>query len=127
MGIERSIRAKKLTPRFISPFKVLERIGLVAYQIALPLQLFRIHSVFHVSQLKKYQSDPSYVIEPEEVELQENMTYRAKLERIVDVKDNQLKNKTIRLVKVFWKGMTLGDATWEIEAKMRQLYPHLFP
>ncbi|XP_028765326.1 uncharacterized protein LOC114723301, partial [Neltuma alba] len=124
-GIGRSIKAKKLSPRFMGPYEILARVGEVAYQIALPPQLDRVHNVFHVSQLKKYQPDPSHIIEPEEVELRENLTYRTEPERIADVKEKQLRNKTIRLVKVIWKGMAPGDATWETEEKMRQS-PHLF-
>ncbi|XP_028752685.1 uncharacterized protein LOC114712335 [Neltuma alba] len=124
--IGRSIKAKKLSPRFMGPYEILARVGEVAYQIALPPQLDRVHNVFHVSQLKKYQPDPSHIIEPEEVELRENLTYRTEPERIADVKEKQLRNKTIRLVKVIWKGMAPGDATWEMEEKMRQSYPHLF-
>ncbi|XP_054816859.1 uncharacterized protein LOC129316458 [Prosopis cineraria] len=110
-GIGRSIRAKKLTPIYISPFEILERIGLMAYCITLPPYLSGVHDVFYVSQLKKYQPNPSHIIEPEEVELWENLTYRTEPERIADVKDKQFRNKTICLVKVIWKGMTPGDAT----------------
>ena len=125
-GIGRSIKAKKLTPRFMGPYDIIEKIGTTAYRIALPPQLSNVHDVFHVSQLKKYHPDPSHVIEPEDVELQENLTYRAEPEKILDVKDKQLRNKTIRLVKVFWRGMTPGDATWETEERMRREYPTLF-
>ncbi|XP_028805891.1 uncharacterized protein LOC114760773 [Neltuma alba] len=125
-GVGRSIKAKKLTPRFMGPYEILERIGPVAYRIALPPHLSSLHDVFHVSQLKKYHPDPSHVIEPEEVELRDNLTYPAEPERILDVKDKQLRNKTIRLVKVFWKGMSPGDATWETEERMRYEYPYLF-
>jgi RNase H-like domain found in reverse transcriptase/Reverse transcriptase (RNA-dependent DNA polymerase)/Retroviral aspartyl protease/Integrase zinc binding domain/Retrotransposon gag protein len=125
-GIGKSIKAKKLTPRFMGPFDIIERIGTVAYRIALPPQLSNLHDVFHVSQLKKYHPDPSHVIEPEKVEMQENLTYRAEPEKILDVRHKQLRNKTIRLVKVFWKGMAPGDATWETEERMRNEYPQLF-
>ncbi|XP_028756602.1 uncharacterized protein LOC114715862 [Neltuma alba] len=125
-GIGRSIRARKLTPRFIGPYEILERVGPMAYRIALPSQLANIHNVFHVSQLKKYHPDPSHVIEPEEVELQENLTFKAEPKRILDAKDKQLRNKTIRLLKVFWKGMSPEDATWETEERMRRDFPNLF-
>ncbi|XP_028804336.1 uncharacterized protein LOC114759336 [Neltuma alba] len=125
-GIGRSIKAKKLSPRFLGPFEILERIGEVAYRVALPPHLSNVHDVFHVSQLKKYHPDPSHILEPEEVELDDNLTYQAKPERILDVKDKQLRNKTIRLVKVFWKGMSPGDATWETEERMRRDSPRLF-
>ena len=126
-GVGRSIRAKKLSPRFMGPFDIIEKVGPVAYRIALPPQLSNLHDVFHVSQLKKYNTDPSHVIEPEEVELSENLTYRAVPERILDVKDKQLRNKTIRLVKVLWRGTTTEEATWETEERMREDFPHLFP
>ncbi|KAK4258952.1 hypothetical protein QN277_005343 [Acacia crassicarpa] len=125
-SVGRSIKDKKLSPRFIGPYEILARVGAVAYQIALPPQLKGVHDVFHVSQLKKYQPGPSYIIEPEKVELRENLTYQTEPEGIADVRDKQLRNKTIRLVKVIWKGIAPGDATWETEEKMRQFYPHLF-
>ncbi|XP_054808635.1 uncharacterized protein LOC129310742 [Prosopis cineraria] len=90
IGIERSIKVKKLSPRFMNPFEIFRKVRPVAYQIALPPQLFRIHDIFQVSQLKKYQPDLSHMIKPKEVELQENMTYRVEPEQIVDVKDKQL-------------------------------------
>ncbi|XP_054801424.1 uncharacterized protein LOC129305415 [Prosopis cineraria] len=110
-GIRRSIRAKKLTLCFIGPFEILEQIGTLAYRIVLPPHLMGVYDGFHVSQLKKYQPDPSHIIEPEDVELWENLTYLTELERINNVKEKQLRNKIIRLVKVIWKGMTLKDAT----------------
>ncbi|XP_028801661.1 uncharacterized protein LOC114756883 [Neltuma alba] len=126
IGIGRSIKAKKLTPRFMGPYEILERVGLVAYQITLPPLLANVHNVFHASQLKKYHTDPSHIIELEEIEIRENMTYNVEPERIIDARDKQLRNKTIRIVKVVWRGMTSGDATWETEEKMKQEYPHLF-
>ncbi|XP_054822751.1 uncharacterized protein LOC129321020 [Prosopis cineraria] len=110
-GIGRSIRAKKLTPKYISAFEILERIGPLVYRIALPPHLSGVHDIFHVSQLKKYQPNPSHIIEPKEVELWENLTYQTESERMANMKDKLLRNKTIHLVKVIWKGMTPGDAT----------------
>ena len=52
----------KLSPRFVGPYKVLERIGPVAYQLALPLELAKLHDVFHVSMLWKYRSDGSHIL-----------------------------------------------------------------
>ncbi|XP_054808636.1 uncharacterized protein LOC129310745 [Prosopis cineraria] len=75
---------------------------------------------------RKYQPDPSHVIEPEDVELCENLTYWAESEKIIDVKEKQMRNKTIWLVKVIWRGMTSGDTTWETEEKMKNQNPHLF-
>lgn len=54
-GIGRSLKSRKLSPRYLGPFQILDRIGLVAYRLAFPPNLSQIHNVFHVSQLKKYQ------------------------------------------------------------------------
>ncbi|KAG8481265.1 hypothetical protein CXB51_026038 [Gossypium anomalum] len=68
-------RKGKLSPRFIGPYEIIERIGPVAYRLALAPELDRIHNVFHVSMLRRYRSDPSHVISPTEVEIQPDMTY----------------------------------------------------
>ena len=68
-------RKGKLSPRFIGLYEIIERIGPVAYRLALSPELDRIHNVFHVSMLRRYRSDPSQVISPTEVEIQPDMTY----------------------------------------------------
>ena len=65
----------KLAPRFIGPFEVLQRVGEVAYRLALPPPLEGVHDVFNVSMLQRYQSDPGHVIKWQEVEVQEDGTY----------------------------------------------------
>ena len=65
----------KLSPRFIGPYEVIEKVGPVAYRLALPPELEKIHSVFHVSMLRRYRSDPSHVISTETIELRPNLTY----------------------------------------------------
>ena len=64
-----------LSPRFIGPFEILERIGEVAYQLALLPQLLRVHNVFHVSMLSKYEPDPSYVLDWVDLEVDEDFSY----------------------------------------------------
>ncbi|KAK2416602.1 hypothetical protein QL285_038986 [Trifolium repens] len=124
-GIARAIKTKKLTPRFIGPFQILRRVGPVAYHIALPPKLSNLHDVFHVSQLRKYYPDPSHVIEPETVELRDNLEYEALPVKIMDHRIKELRGKQIPLVRVVWDDNT-GDSTWEREEDMRQQYPHLF-
>ncbi|KAA3474265.1 reverse transcriptase [Gossypium australe] len=68
-------RKGKLSPHFIGPYEVIERIGPVAYRLALPSELEKIHDLFHVFMLRRYRSDPSHVIVPTEVEIQPDMTY----------------------------------------------------
>ena len=55
-------KKEKLSPRFIKPFEILERVGNVAYRLALPPSLSNVHNVFHVSLLRKYDPDPSHVL-----------------------------------------------------------------
>ena len=65
----------KLSPRFIGPYEIIEKVGPVAYRLALPLELEKIHSVFHVSMLRRYRSDPSHVVCLETIELRPDLTY----------------------------------------------------
>ena len=71
----------KLSPRFIGPYEIVERIGPVAYRLALPVELEKIHDVFHVSMLRRYRSDPSHIIEPEQIELRSDLSYEEDLFR----------------------------------------------
>ncbi|KAL5568108.1 hypothetical protein UlMin_024683 [Ulmus minor] len=74
-GVMQFGKKGKLSPRYIEPFEILERIGKVAYRLALPPELSSVHNVFHVSMLRKYISDPSHVLESEPIEVHENLTY----------------------------------------------------
>ncbi|KAK2397880.1 hypothetical protein QL285_059409 [Trifolium repens] len=124
-GVGRALKAKKLTPKFIGPYQILERIGKVAYRIALPPVLSLIHDVFHVSQLRKYTPDPSHVITPDDIQLRDNLSFEVPPIKIADRKMKRLRTKEIPLVKVIWNEAT-GDTTWELESKMKELYPSLF-
>jgi len=123
--IGRAIRSKKLTPRFIGPYQILRKIGPVAYQISLPFILSNLHNVFHVSQLRKYVSDPSHIIMPDTVQLKDNLTFETVPVQILDKRIKQLRGKQIPLVKILWNEVN-GDVTWELEEKIRKAYPQLF-
>jgi len=116
----------KLTPRYIGPFEILQRIGPVAYHLALPPMLQGIHDVFHVSQLRRYIPDPEHVIPYEPLQLKENLTYMEEPVQIIDRKDRVLRNRVIPFVKILWKHHQNVDATWEPESEIRQKYPQLF-
>ena len=62
-GVIRFGKRGKLSPRYIGPFEVLERVGTVTYQLALPLSLSSVHEVFHVSMLQKYTPDPTHIVD----------------------------------------------------------------
>ncbi|KAL5560733.1 hypothetical protein UlMin_036944 [Ulmus minor] len=125
-GVMRFGKKGKLSPRFIGPFEILERIGKVAYKLALPPELSSVHNVFHISTLKKYVSNPSHVLEHEPIQVNEDLTYEEKPVQILDRKDKTLRNKVIPLVKVLWRNQKVEEATWEREDDMRISYPELF-
>ncbi|KAA3464254.1 DNA/RNA polymerases superfamily protein [Gossypium australe] len=119
-------RKGKLSPHFIGPYEITERVGPVAYRLALPSELEKIHDVFHVSILRRYRSDPSHVITPLEIEIHSDMTYGEELVKILAREVKQLRNKSIALVKVLWQRHGIEEATWEPEESMRNQYPNLF-
>jgi hypothetical protein len=125
-GITRFGKKGKLMPRYIGPFEVLERIGEVAYRLALPPQIDRVHNVFHVSMLKKYMAIPTHIIKWEDVTLDEDTTYEEKPVQILDHGEKRLRGKTIKLVKVLWRHRNIEESTWEQENVMRANHPELF-
>ena len=116
----------KLSARFLGPSEIIERVGACAYRLLLPVELSRIHDVFHVSNLRKYKADPSHVLKASELEVRENLTYAELPLRIVDRKEQVLRSKTIVWVKVVWRNHGVEEATWEGEEEMRPRYPFLF-
>ncbi|XP_073020685.1 uncharacterized protein [Primulina eburnea] len=90
----------KLSPRYIGLYAILERVGSLAYRLALPPALSKIHNVFHVSMLRKYEPDPNHVLPPDEVELDPTLAYVEQPICILDQKEKVLRNKTISLVRV---------------------------
>ena len=116
----------KLSPQFIGPFKILKRVGDLAYHLALPPNLSSVHNVFHVSMLRKYIFDPTHILSYNPLEIREDLTYEEQLERILQCEEKVLQRKSIVFVKVLWKNHTLRKATWEREEEIRVKYPHLF-
>ena len=102
-GVIRFGRRGKLSPRFIGPYEVIERIGLVTYQLALPPILERVHNIFHVSILRKYRSNPTHILKEQPVELEKNLSYEEAPIAILAREQKVLRNKVIPLVKVLWK------------------------
>ncbi|KAM2013587.1 hypothetical protein ACFX1T_025281 [Malus domestica] len=93
----------KLNPRYIGPYIIIERVGEVAYRLELPLELSKVHDVFHVSILRHYVADPTHVIPPQPLEINSDLTYYEEPVTILDWKDKVLRNKIVRLVKILWK------------------------
>ena len=116
----------KLSPRFIGPYEVSERIRLVAYQLTLPPELAKLHDVFHVSMLRKYCFDESHILPVQDIQVQLDFTFDEEPKAILDREVKQLRNKQVPLVKVLWQHHSMEEATWEPESTMRAQYPQLF-
>ena len=76
--------------------------------------------------LKKYYPDPTHIVQPEEIEIDEALTYEERPVRLLDRKVKELRNKQIPLVKILWKNYGGDEATWEIEEEIKKKYPELF-
>ena len=116
----------KLSPRYVGPFEILDKVGQVAYRLALPPVLSGVHNVFHISMLRKYMADSSHVIEYKQLRFRADLSYDEKPIKIVDRKDQNLRKRVIPYVKVQWSNHTEREATWELESEMREAYPELF-
>ncbi|XP_050890187.1 uncharacterized protein LOC127095557 [Lathyrus oleraceus] len=125
-GVGRALKSCMLTPRFIGPYQISEKVGDVTYRIMLPSSLANLHDVFHVSQLRRYIADPSHVIQLDDVQVRDNLTVETLPMRIKDREVKQLRRKEFALVKVVWGGPAGGNVTWELESQMRDSYPELF-
>ena len=108
-GVIRFQKRSKLNLQYISSFRILERIGSIAYRLELSQDLKRIHNVFHVSMLKKYILDQSHVLEAPLVELKEDLLFSVQLVRIIDQRMKELRNKVILMVKVLWRSDTVEE------------------
>ncbi|GJV56907.1 putative reverse transcriptase domain-containing protein [Tanacetum coccineum] len=125
-GVMRFGKRGKLNPRYIGPFRIIERIGPVAYRLELPQELSRVHNVFHICNLKKCLSDDSLVIPLEEIQLDDNLNFIEEPVEIMDRKVKQLKQSRIPIIKVRWNARRGPEYTREREDQFREKYPHLF-
>ncbi|KAI3819010.1 hypothetical protein L1987_12832 [Smallanthus sonchifolius] len=125
-GVVRFGKKGKLAPRYVGPFKILERVGKVAYKLDLPSELINVHPTFHVSNLKKCLPDENLHIPLDEVRIDERMHFVEKPVEIMDREVKKLKRSRILIVKVRWESKRGPDFTWEREDQMKTKYPHLF-
>ena len=102
-GVVRFGKRGKLSSRCIGPFEVLERIDTVAYRLALPPSMSDVHEVFHVSMLRKDTPDPAHVVDWGQIEGDTDGTFEEGPMCIVNSRDQILRRKTVRLVRVLWR------------------------
>ncbi|GJV35028.1 putative reverse transcriptase domain-containing protein [Tanacetum coccineum] len=105
----------KLNPRYMGPFKVLAKVGTISYRLELPQQLSRVHSTFHVSNLKKCLSNESVVIPLDEIHIDDKLYFVEELVKVMDRKVRQLKQSRIPIIKVRWNPRQGPEFTWERE------------
>nr|GFB54363.1 putative reverse transcriptase domain-containing protein [Tanacetum cinerariifolium] len=116
----------KLNPRYVGPFKVLERVRDVAYKFDLPNELSRIHNTFYVSNLKKCHADEPLVVPLDGLHFDDKLHFVEEPVEIMDREVKWLKRSQIPLVKVLWNSKRGPEFTWEREDQFRKKYPHLF-
>jgi hypothetical protein len=116
----------KLPPHFIGPFKILKRVGQVAYQLELPNHLTDVHDVFHVSQLKKCLRVLNEQLPMEELSVQGDLTYTEYPIKIIATLTQVTRNKVIKMCKVQWSQHEEDEAIWEREDELHAEFPHLF-
>ena len=125
-GVVKFGKHGKLSPRFIGPFEMLERVDTVAYRLALPPSMSGVHKVFHVSMLRRYTPDPAHVVDWGEIEVDIDETFEEGPVCILDSRDQVLRRKTVRLVRVLWRHCGVEESMWEHEDTMRVTNPFLF-
>jgi hypothetical protein len=113
----------KLAPRYIGPFPILERYGLVAYRLQLPETLSAVHNVFHMSQLKKCIRVPDQTIKVTDVALELDLTYSEHPIQVLDQKDRITRRKTLKFYKIQWNQHSEDESTRETRDFLEKNFP----
>jgi len=122
-GVQRFGVKRKLAPRYVGPYRILEKKGNVAYKVQLPVELRAIFPVFHVSQLKKCLRVLEERVEVWDIKLKSDLE---KPVAVVDRKERVTRNCVVKFYKVLWSNHGEEDATWETEDYLKEVYKTLF-
>ncbi|GJU84202.1 putative ribonuclease H-like domain-containing protein [Tanacetum coccineum] len=125
-GVVRFRKKRKLAPRFVGPFKIIEKVGPVAYRLDLPEELNGVHDTFHVSNLKKCLADPTLQMPLDEIRVNAKLNFMEERVEILEREFKKFKRSRIAIVKVWWNSKCGLEFTWEREDQIKLKYPHLF-
>ena len=127
-GVRRFGKKGKLSPRFVGPFQILERIGEVAYRLELPENMRGVHNVFHVSMLRKHLRDDSdeQVLDTSDLVLDPDVTFIQHPVKILARDVRKTRRSEVPFVKVQWSLHDPQDVSWILEEELKRDYPHLF-
>ncbi|GJU66930.1 hypothetical protein Tco_1253189 [Tanacetum coccineum] len=116
----------KLNPRYVGPFKLLEKVRAIAYKLELPQELSRVHNTFHVSNLKKCYVDEPSVVPLDGLHIDDKIHFVEEPIEIMDREVKRLRQSRVPIVKVRRNSRRGPEFTWEREDQFRKKYPHLF-
>nr|GFC03378.1 putative reverse transcriptase domain-containing protein [Tanacetum cinerariifolium] len=116
----------KLNPKYVGSFKVLEKVGAVAYKLELPQELSRVYNTFHVSKLKKCYADEPLAVTLDGLHIDDKLYFMEEPVEIMDQEVERLKRSCILIVKVRWTSWRAPGFTWEREDQFQKKYLHLF-
>ncbi|GJY35184.1 putative reverse transcriptase domain-containing protein [Tanacetum coccineum] len=119
-------KRENLSPCYIRPFRIIARVGPVAYTLELPKELKGIHSTFHILNLMKCLTERDIVVYLDEIQLDDKLYVIEELVEVVDREVKRLKQSKIPIIKVGWNSQRGPEFTWEHEDQIKKKYPHLF-
>nr|GEU73042.1 putative reverse transcriptase domain-containing protein [Tanacetum cinerariifolium] len=125
-GVIRFGKRGKLNPRYIGPFKIITKVGIVVYRLKLLEKLSRVHSMFHVLKLNKCLADEPLAIPLDDIQVDDKLHFIEEPLEIMDREVKRLKQSRILIVKVRWNTRRGPEFTWEREDQMQKKYQHLF-
>ncbi|GJT63469.1 hypothetical protein Tco_1007002 [Tanacetum coccineum] len=125
-GVVRFGKRGKLNPRYVGPFKVLEKVKAVAYKLELPQELSKVHNTFHISNLKKCYSDDPLAVSLDGLHVDDKLHFVKEPVKIMDREVKRLRQSRVPIVKVRWNSRRGPEFTWECENQFQKKYPHLF-